>query len=115
MISLSPKSKFEHRVGMPMPRLTIQPSPNSIASRSHICCRVSPFARSLIVRHSLAAAATILLGGGGILTMRWTKTPAVCTSSGSIAPTGKISSSTSTIVTRAAIAMIGLKLRCERR
>src|SRR5271170_8345242 len=54
-------------------------------------------------------------GAGGILTMRWTKTPAVCTSSGSIAPIGNMSSSTSTIVTRAAIAMIGLKLRCERR
>jgi len=36
------------------------------------------------------------------------------TSSGSIAPTGNMSSSTSTIVTRAAIAMTGLKLRCER-
>src|SRR5487761_134374 len=48
MTSLSPKSKFEHRVGMPIPRLTIQPSSNSIASRSHICCRVSPFAWSLI-------------------------------------------------------------------
>src|SRR5215467_11186073 len=54
-------------------------------------------------------------GGGGILTRRWTKIPGVCTSSGSIAPIGRISSSTSTIVTRAAIAMIGLKLRCERR
>src|SRR5579875_3664504 len=54
-------------------------------------------------------------GGGGILTRRWTKTPGVCTSSGSIAPTGRISCSTSTIVTRAAIAMTGLKLRCERR
>src|SRR5690349_3799584 len=42
MISLSPKSKFEHKVGMPIPRLTIQPSSNSIASRSHICWRVSP-------------------------------------------------------------------------
>src|SRR5215831_16790547 len=49
MISLSPKSKFEHRVGMPMPRLTIQPSSNSIASRSHICWRVRPFVASLIV------------------------------------------------------------------
>src|SRR5882762_4248472 len=58
MISLSPKSQFEHRVGMPMPRLTIQPSPNSIASRSHICCRLSPFARSLINRYSPDAAAT---------------------------------------------------------
>src|SRR5271169_1797487 len=54
-------------------------------------------------------------GAGGILTIRWTKTPGVCTSSASIAPVGKMSSSTSTIVTRAAIAMIGLKLRCERR
>src|SRR5579864_3183950 len=51
MISLSPKSKFEHRVGMPMPRLTIQPSSNSIASRSHICWRVRPLA-SLIARSS---------------------------------------------------------------
>src|ERR1700730_7763730 len=54
-------------------------------------------------------------GGGGILTIRCTKIPAVCTSSGSMAPTGRMSSSTSTTVTRAAIAMIGLKLRCERR
>src|SRR5438128_6018096 len=54
-------------------------------------------------------------GGGGILTSRCTKIPAVCTSSGSMAPTGKMSSSTSTTVTRAAIAMIGLKLRCDRR
>src|SRR5205085_6836227 len=44
-------------------------------------------------------------GGGGILTSRWTKIPGVCTSSGSIAPAGRMSSSTSTIVTRAAIAM----------
>src|SRR6516165_912494 len=44
MICLSPKSKFEHSVGMPMPRLTTQPSSNSIASRSHIRCRLSPFA-----------------------------------------------------------------------
>src|SRR5215471_8157877 len=54
-------------------------------------------------------------GAGGILTSRCTKIPAVCTSSGSIAPTGRMSSSTSTIVIRAAIAMIGLKLRCDRR
>src|SRR5262245_35202127 len=54
-------------------------------------------------------------GGGGILTSRCTNMPAVCTSSGSIAPTGRMSSSTSTTVTRAAIAMIGLKLRCDRR
>src|SRR6267378_8202002 len=54
-------------------------------------------------------------GGGGILTTRCTKTPAVCTSSGSIEPVGRMSSSTSTTVIRAAIAMIGLKLRCERR
>src|SRR6266567_2598563 len=47
-------------------------------------------------------------GAGGILTRR-------CTSSGSIAPFGRIGSSTSTIVTRAAIAISGLKLRCERR
>src|SRR5262249_14207281 len=54
-------------------------------------------------------------GGGGILTMRCTKIPERCTSSGSIAPSGRISSSTSTIVTFAAIAISGLKLRCERR
>src|SRR5579863_5917626 len=48
MISLSPKSKFEHKVGMPIPRLTIHPSSNSIASRSHICWRVSPLAPSLM-------------------------------------------------------------------
>src|SRR5262249_20420587 len=54
-------------------------------------------------------------GAGGILTSRWTKIPDRCTSSGSMAPTGRMSSSTSTIVTRAAIAINGLKLRCERR
>src|SRR5207248_6469668 len=54
-------------------------------------------------------------GGGGILTIRCTKMPGVWTSSGSMAPTGRMSSSTSTTVTRAAIAMIGLKLRCDRR
>src|SRR6266700_8117743 len=54
-------------------------------------------------------------GAGGILTIRCTKIPAVCTSSGSMVPTGKMSSSTSTTVIRAAIAMIGLKLRCDRR
>src|SRR5205823_1919712 len=54
-------------------------------------------------------------GGGGILTMRCTKMPGRCTSSGSIAPTGRMSSSTSTIVTLAAMAISGLKLRCERR
>src|SRR5438876_9311916 len=54
-------------------------------------------------------------GGGGILTSRCTKIPAVCTSSGSMAPTGKMSSSTSTTVTRAAIAMTALKLRCDLR
>src|SRR5205814_2334774 len=42
-------------------------------------------------------------GGGGILTIRCTKIPAVCTSSGSMAPTGRMSSSTSTTVIRAAI------------
>src|SRR5262249_43323191 len=54
-------------------------------------------------------------GGGGIWTIRCTKIPAVWTSSGSMAPTGRMSSSTSTTVTRAAIAMIGLKFRCDRR
>ncbi len=50
---------FVHRM------VKIQPSPNSIASRSHICWRVSPFARSLIAQCSLDAAATTLRAATG--------------------------------------------------
>src|SRR6185312_971627 len=42
MISVSPISVFEHSVGIPTPRLTIQPSSNRWAMRSAICWRVSP-------------------------------------------------------------------------
>ena len=100
-----------------MPRLTSQPSSNSIASRSHICWRVRPLA-SLIAPRSRPlcrwrAHRPPALGRRRHLDQAVHVDARRCTSSGSIAPGGRISSSTSTIVTFAAIAISGLKLRCD--
>src|SRR5690348_13008494 len=59
-MSRSPISVFEHMVGMPTPRLTIQPSWNSNAIRSAICWRVSPLLVPLIGDAPGGGLATIL-------------------------------------------------------
>ena len=82
------------RFGMPMPRLTISPGRSSCAARAAIVVLTSP-------RHRESTSSSTYRCG-------------VWIDSGSSSPTGTISP-TSAIVTRAAVAINGLKLRAVRR
>ena len=74
---------------------------------------VQTFGRSAHRRRSCLRVGHNPSGAGGTFTSRCTKMPGVCTWSGSIAPAGTMSSSTSAIVMRAAVAITGQKLRCD--